>query len=378
MAEHIQTGGAQSVDGVKTFTASPIVPTPTTTSQAAPKGYVDSAVAGGGSVTSVNTKTGVVVINQDEILDGTTYKQYSQTEKTKLAGVATGATANSTDATLLNRTNHTGSQAESTITNLISDLAAKEPAITAGITAQYYRGDKTFQTLNQDAVPDGTTNKAYTATEKTKLSGIATNATANSSDATLLARANHTGTQLASTVSDFSSAADARITAATSTGTGSLVRATSPAITTPTGIVKDDVGLGSVDNTSNATERAATATLTNKILNSTTNTFASVVSEASSATPTPTGDSRENELYETALAANATIAAPTGTATNGNKLIIRIKDNGTARTLAWNAIYRGIGVTLPATTVISKTLYLGARYNSTDTKWDVIAYGAEA
>jgi len=41
---------------------------------------------------------------------------------------------------------------------------------------------------------------------------------------------------------------------------------TSPVINTPTGIVKGDVGLGNVDNTSNATERAATATLTNKTL----------------------------------------------------------------------------------------------------------------
>jgi hypothetical protein len=92
-------------------------------------------------------------------------------------------------------------------------LNAKEPSVTAGTTSQYYRGDKTFQTLNQDAVPDGTTNKAFTATEKTKLSGIATGATANSTDATLLGRANHTGTQTASTISDFSTAADARVAA---------------------------------------------------------------------------------------------------------------------------------------------------------------------
>ena len=91
--------------------------------------------------------------------------------------------------------------------------STKEPTITAGTTAQYYRGDKSFQTLNADAVPDGTTNKAFLATEKTKLTGIATGATANSTDATLLARTNHTGTQLAATISDFSTAADARVTA---------------------------------------------------------------------------------------------------------------------------------------------------------------------
>jgi hypothetical protein len=41
---------------------------------------------------------------------------------------------------------------------------------------------------------------------------------------------------------------------------------TSPVITTPTGIVKSDVGLGNVDNTSDATKNAASATLTNKTI----------------------------------------------------------------------------------------------------------------
>lgn len=47
------------------------------------------------------------------------------------------------------------------------------------------------------------------------------------------------------------------------TGSGALVFGTSPAITTPTGIVKGDVGLGNVDNTSDTTKWAATKTLTN-------------------------------------------------------------------------------------------------------------------
>jgi hypothetical protein len=42
------------------------------------------------------------------------------------------------------------------------------------------------------------------------------------------------------------------------TGTGNVVLSTSPALTTPTGIVKGDVGLGNVDNTSDATKLAAT------------------------------------------------------------------------------------------------------------------------
>ncbi len=43
----------------------------------------------------------------------------------KLNGIATGATANSADSTLLNRANHTGSQAISTVTNLQSSLDGK-------------------------------------------------------------------------------------------------------------------------------------------------------------------------------------------------------------------------------------------------------------
>lgn len=41
---------------------------------------------------------------------------------------------------------------ESDVTNLVTDLAAKQPLITAGTTGQYYRGDKTFQTLDKTAV----------------------------------------------------------------------------------------------------------------------------------------------------------------------------------------------------------------------------------
>lgn len=57
------------------------------------------------------------------------------------------------------------------------------------------------------------------------------------------------------------------------TGSGALVFGTSPALTTPTGIVKGDVGLGNVDNTSDATKNAASVTLTNKTFDTNVNTF---------------------------------------------------------------------------------------------------------
>lgn len=63
-------------------------------------------------------------------------------------------------------------------------------------------------------------------------------------------------------------------TLASLAGTETLINKTltTPAITSPTGIVKGDVGLGNVDNTSNTTERAATATLSGKSIDLATNT----------------------------------------------------------------------------------------------------------
>lgn len=99
----------------------------------------------------------------------------------------------------------------------------------------------------------------------------------------------------------------------------------------------------------------------------------SITSITSSATPTPNADTTDDYIL-TALAAGATFGAPTGTPTQGQPLVLRIKDNATARTLAFNAIYRfSTDLPAPTTTVISKTLYMGFIYNSTDTKWDCVA-----
>jgi len=51
---------------------------------------------------------------------------------------------------------------------------------------------------------------------------------------------------------------------------------TSPVINTPTGIVKGDVGLGNVDNTSDATKNSASASLTNKTIDGTLNTISNI------------------------------------------------------------------------------------------------------
>lgn len=138
-------------------------------------------------------------------------------------------------------------------------------------------------------------------------------------------------------------------------------------------LVKADVGLGNVDNTSDASKNSATATLTNKRVTK------RVVSTTSTATLTIDSDSYDMAVL-TAQAAALSIANPTGTPTDGQQLLIRVNDNGTARAITWSGNqWRAIGVTLPTTTVISKTLYVGAIWNnSADSKWDVIAVAQEA
>lgn len=72
----------------------------------------------------------------------------------------------------------------------------------------------------------GLSTNDFTTMEKTKLGGIATGATANSSDATLLNRANHTGQQLASTISNFAAAVLSVALTGLSVLTGTAVIAT--------------------------------------------------------------------------------------------------------------------------------------------------------
>lgn len=69
---------------------------------------------------------------------------------------------------------------------------------------------------------------------------------------------------------------------------------------------------------------------------------------------------------------------PSGTPQHWEKIIIRIKDNWTARALTYWTQYRAVWVTLPTTTVISKTTYLCGIWNATDTKLDILVAQTEA
>lgn len=131
-------------------------------------------------------------------------------------------------------------------------------------------------------------------------------------------------------------------------------------------------------NTASVITQGSTNTLANKTIIATTNVVEEITTTASSSTPTPTGGSLRNLFTVTALATGATFGAPSGSPVNGNRLVIRIKDSGSGQTLAYNGIYRAIGVTLPTTIGVSKTIYLGAIYNGADSTWDVTAVATQA
>lgn len=114
--------------------------------------------------------------------------------------------------------------------------------------------------------------------------------------------------------------------------------------------------------------RATTDTLTNKRV-----TKRTATSATNNTTPTPNSDT--TDLYiATGMTVNMVFGAPTGTPTEGQMLMIRIKDNNTARTLDFNAAYRfSTDLAKPTTTVIGKTMYLGFIWNATDSVWDNLA-----
>lgn len=101
------------------------------------------------------------------------------------------------------------------------------------------------------------------------------------------------------------------------------------------------------------------------------------VSIDSSATPTPNVDNA-SQFNVLALAQNATFGQPVGSPQDGDDLTVRVKDNGTARTLAWHSIYNEAGDPLPTTTVVNETLYVQFKYNASTTKWDCLRVSSAA
>lgn len=126
-----------------------------------------------------------------------------------------------------------------------------------------------------------------------------------------------------------------------------------------------------------------TQTMTNKRINP------RVSSGSSTTSPLAWNSDNYDEYAYTALANALTFSADAGTPVDGQKIIFRIQDDGTARVLTFTGgVSKGfepVGVTMTAsgsdftyTTTASKKTYFGCIYNSADSRWDIVAIAQEA
>lgn len=110
-------------------------------------------------VSSVNAKTGAVALTQDDIPSGTTNASLSVADKERLAatsGANTGdqvsVTGNAGTATKLATPRTINGVAFDGSANIVVADTTKEPVLSPGTATQYYRGDKTWQTLDRTAI----------------------------------------------------------------------------------------------------------------------------------------------------------------------------------------------------------------------------------
>jgi hypothetical protein len=101
-----------------------------------------------------------------------------------------------------------------------------------------------------------------------------------------------------------------------------------------------------------------------------------VTSITSTATLT-VDSSTTDQAVITAQSGALTIASPTGSPADGQKLIVRIKAVGVS-VITWDTIFRQIGTTLPVAAIANKTIYVASIYNSLDSRWDVVAVAEES
>lgn len=132
-------------------------------------------------------------------------------------------------------------------------------------------------------------------------------------------------------------------------------------------------GTGATVTPTTAVTTSGVYTVTPEVSSATFNTLSNKrwvprVISAASYTTSVTIPADSVDLFQiTAQAGALLFNAPSGTPNNGDLLVIRIKDNGTARALTYNAIFNW---SPPSTTVLGKYLVMCFMYNSVTSNWN--------
>jgi hypothetical protein len=166
-------------------------------------GAGDLTISGTGAVDSVNGEVGIVVLDADDIAPSATRLWFTTSEQTKLSGIGTGAQLVSIVAGTNVTVDNTDPQ------NPVVSSAGGSGSTNLTYTASATNGVVVSDTGTDATIPAGSTTDAslMLPADKTKLNGVASGATANSADAFLLDRENHTGTQAAATITGLATVA---------------------------------------------------------------------------------------------------------------------------------------------------------------------------
>jgi hypothetical protein len=346
-------------------------------------GYDQVAGGGGGTgtgaVSSVNSQTGVVVLTTTNIADSANKRYVTDANLTVIGNTSGTNTGNQTSIVGI-----TGTVAQFNTAITDGDLATGGGTATGSNT-----GDNAVNSLYSGLVSNAThTGDVTGATALTIATAAVTNAKmANMATKTYKGRTT-AGTGVPEDVSvatlktdlvlvkadvglgnvDNTSDVNKPVSTATQTALNLKANLASPTFTgTVAGITSTMVGLGNVNNTSDATKNSATATLTNKRITKRTGTT------TSSATPTINTDNVDfYSLTAQAVDVTSFTTNLSGTPTEGQTLWIAITGTA-ARAITWGTSFEASTIALPITTVTTARLDVGFVWNTITSKFRCIA-----